>query len=128
MTTPLQDRLSLRIAEDTGKEPVAPPAAQWVEPEWKQVAPGIECKFLARDDKHNRVSMVVRLARGAEYPPHVHAGIEELHLLEGELWIDERKLFPGDYSRAEAGTADRRVWTETGCTCILITSSRDLLR
>ena len=30
--------------------------------------PGIECKFLARDDKHNRVSMVVRLARGAEYP------------------------------------------------------------
>jgi anti-sigma factor ChrR (cupin superfamily) len=74
------------------------------------------------------VSMLVRLAPGAEYPPHVHAGVEELHLLDGELWIDERKLYPGDYQRAEPGTGDTRVWSETGCTCVLITSTRDLLR
>jgi hypothetical protein len=53
--------------------------------------------------------------------------VEELHLLEGELWIDERKLYPGDYNRAEAGTGDKRVWSETGCTCVLITSTRDIL-
>ena len=29
--------------------------------------------------------MLVRLAPGAAYPPHRHAGVEELHLLEGEL-------------------------------------------
>jgi len=101
MSTPpnkpsLQDLLAARIAEDSGAKRVAPPAAQWVEPDWKQVAPGIECKLLARDEKRHRISMVVRLARGAEYPAHVHAGVEELHLLEGELWIDERKLYPGD--------------------------------
>jgi hypothetical protein len=32
-----------------------------------------------------------------------------------------------DYNRAEPGTADRRVWSETGCTCLLITSPSDLL-
>lgn len=48
-------------------------------------------------------------------------------LLDGELWIDDRKLFPGDYNRAEPGTADQRVWSETGCTCVLITSPRDAI-
>jgi hypothetical protein len=63
-----------------------------------------------------------------EPPPHSHAGIEELHLLDGELWIDDRKLYPGDYNRAEPGSSDARVWSETGCTCVLITSTRDVLR
>jgi anti-sigma factor ChrR (cupin superfamily) len=123
----LQGRLARRIAAETGSEPVLPPARQWVEPEWEQVAPGISCKLLATDTENHRVSMLVRLVPGGEYPPHTHAGVEELHLLEGELWIDERKLYPGDYNRAEAGTGDKRVWSETGCTCVLITSTRDIL-
>ena len=81
--------------------------------------------MLSSDLQRDRVSMLVRLAPGAEYPPHRHAATEELHLLEGELWINDRKLFPGDYNSAEAGTADRRVWSETGCTCLLITSPSD---
>ena len=56
------------------------------------------------------------------------AGVEELYLLDGELWIDDKKLYPGDYNRAEAGSADQRVWSETGCTCVLLTSTRDVLR
>src|SRR5712671_2179179 len=46
-TTSLQARLALRIAEETGKQPVLPAARHWSEPEWEQVAPGIECKLLA---------------------------------------------------------------------------------
>jgi anti-sigma factor ChrR (cupin superfamily) len=69
--------------------------------------------------------MMVSLAAGVEYPAHTHAGAEELHLLYGELWIDERKLYPGDYYSAAPGTMDRRVWTATGCTCLLVTSARD---
>ena len=123
----LQARLAQRIAQETGATPVLPPARQWTEPSWEQVAPGISCKLLARDTERDIVSMLVRLAPGGEYPPHTHAGIEELHLLDGELWIDERKLYPGDYNRAEPGTGDKRVWSETGCTCVLITSTRDAL-
>lgn len=65
--------------------------------------------MLATDWERNRVSMLVRLAPGVAYPPHSHAGVEELHLLDGDLWIDDRKLYSGDYNRAEPGTADRRV-------------------
>jgi anti-sigma factor ChrR (cupin superfamily) len=123
----LHERLARRISAETGGEPVLPAARQWSEPEWEEAAPGISCKLLATDSEKHRVSMLVRLAPGADYPPHTHAGVEELHLLHGELWIDERKLYPGDYNRAEPGTSDKRVWSETGCTCVLLTSTRDVL-
>jgi hypothetical protein len=97
------------------------------EAEWENSTDHIFCKILARDTQRDRISMLVRLAPMGEYPPHMHAGVEQLHLLEGELWIDGRTLFPGDYNRVEPGTVDDRVWSETGCTCILITSSRDIL-
>jgi anti-sigma factor ChrR (cupin superfamily) len=124
----LWERLACRIAEETGAEPLLPATRQWSEPEWEDVAPGICCKLLATDTEKDRVSMLVRLAPDVDYPPHSHAGVEELHLLHGELWIDDRKLYPGDYNRAEPGSSDNRVWSETGCTCVLITSPRDVLR
>jgi len=107
---------------------VLPPARRWSEPEWEEVAPGIECKQLATDTERHRISMLVRLASGACYPAHTHAGVEELHLLDGELWIDERKLVPGDYNYGAPGVGDERVWSETGCTCLLVTSTKDTLR
>lgn len=111
------------------REQLALPAPQpWMEPEWEDVAPGIRCHLLSTDTEFHRVSMLVRLAPNGEYPPHSHAGLEELHLLEGELWIDHRKVYPGDYNRAEPGTCDARVWSETGCMCVLVTSTRDELR
>ena len=127
-TTSLQGRLARRIAEESGKEPVPRPARQWSEPEWEQVAPGIECKLLATDTERDRVGMLVRLAPGASYPPHTHAGVEELHLLDGELWINGRKLVPGDYNYGAPGALDESVWSETGCTCVLVTSTKDILR
>lgn len=123
----LWDRLAQRIAAEGGTPPVLSRLPVPPEPEWEQVGTGISYKILAADTKRCRVSMLVRLAPGAAYPPHRHAGLEELHLLDGELWINERKLYPGDYNRAELGSSDTRVWSETGCTCVLITSSRDLL-
>jgi anti-sigma factor ChrR (cupin superfamily) len=123
----LRERLAKRIAGETGREAVLPDASAWREPEWEEAAPGIFCKLLATDVARKQVSMLVKLLPGVEYPPHTHAGVEELHLLEGELWIDDRKLYPGDYNRAEAPTGDKRVWSETGCTCVLITSTEDVL-
>jgi anti-sigma factor ChrR (cupin superfamily) len=123
----LQGRLARRLGNDANFSAPPAPAAAWREPDWDEVGPGILCKVLANDAERRRVSMLVRLLPNAEYPPHRHAGVEELHLLEGELWIDERKLFPGDYNRAEAPSGDKRVWSETGCTCVLITSTDDIL-
>jgi anti-sigma factor ChrR (cupin superfamily) len=123
----LWEHVARRVAADTGQDPFVPPPRRREEPEWKEVAPGISCKLLATDSEKQRVSMLVRLAPGTDYPPHRHDGIEELHLLHGELLIDDKALHPGDYIRSEPGTVDHRVWSETGCTCILLTSTRDEL-
>jgi quercetin dioxygenase-like cupin family protein len=123
----LWPRLARKIAAETGKEPLLRPPEPPAKSEWEEVAAGISCKILATDTKRNRVSMLVRLVPGAEYPPHRHAGLEELHLLQGELRIDEKKLYPGDYIRAEADSVDHRVWSETGCTCVLLTSTEDVI-
>ena len=114
---PLQERLARPVSS----------AAPWSAPAWEDVAPGISCKLLATDTEKHMVSMLVRLVPGGEYPPHTHAGVEELHLLAGELWIDDRKLHAGDYNRATPGTGDKRVWSETGCACVLVTSTKDAL-
>lgn len=123
----LWSRLASRIGAENANGSALPDAASWQEPEWQNVAPGICCKLLADDPERDRVSMLVRLAPGTAYPPHRHAGAEELFLLDGELWIEDRKLRPGDYNRAEAGSADQQVWSEAGCTCLLITSPSDLI-
>src|SRR5262245_6818151 len=59
-TTSLPAPLARRMAAETGKRPVLRPARQWSEPEWEEVAPGIECKLLATDTERHRVSMLVR--------------------------------------------------------------------
>ena len=124
----LWNRLAERVAAETGQPPLRPASRTGTEPEWQEVAPGISCKLLATDAENHRVSMLVRLTPGTDYPAHRHAGIEELYLLHGELLIDDKKLHPGDYIRSEPGTIDHRVWSETGCTCVLLTSTRDELR
>jgi hypothetical protein len=64
----------------------------------------------------------MRLAPGARYP--AHAGVKELYLLDGELWIDEHKLLPGDYGSGAPGSVDKRIWSGTGCTCFLVTGTQ----
>jgi len=44
------------------------------------------------------------------------------------FFINGRKLVPGDYNYGEPGALDESVWSETGCTCVLITSTNDILR
>lgn len=133
-STPMWKRLAERIVSKSEREVVTSPASEasitrgWPEPPWQDVAPGITCKLLSSDVDMDRVSMLVRLSPGTSYPPHTHASVEELYLLEGELWIDDRQLCPGDYNRADPGTSDQRVWSSTGCMCLLITSPSDAIR
>ena len=122
----LWDRVARQIAVETGTPPVspAPHGADW---QWTDAAPGVSVKLLATDADRRSVSMLVRLAPRTDYPPHRHASVEELHLLDGVLIVDDKTLYPGDYIRADAGSEDHRVYSETGCTCVLMTSYLDEL-
>ena len=88
---------------------------------------GIACKLLAIDRERALVSMLVRLAPGADYPAHRHAGVEELYMLDGELIVDDARFYPGDHRAGQPGSTDHRIWSQTGCTCVLITSTDDVL-
>ena len=123
----LWGRLATRIASEAATRPFVPPLEAPDKPEWEEAAPGIYVKILARNAEIGSVSMLVRLDPGTEYPAHQHAGTEELHLLHGVLKVDDRTLYPGDFIHAEAGSVDHRVWSETGCTCFLMTSTEDAL-
>jgi quercetin dioxygenase-like cupin family protein len=123
----LWGRLANRIASEAGTLPFVPPLQGPDKPMWEEAAPGIHVKILAKNAEIDSVSMLVRLDPGTDYPAHRHAGVEELHLLHGVLKVDDRTLYPGDFIHAEAGTVDHRVWSETGCTCFLMTSTGDAL-
>jgi len=123
----LWQRLSQRVCEESGAEPVELPQRLPAKSEWEEVAEGLFYKLLSIDPDRSLVTMLVRLAPGADYPPHRHGDFEELHLLHGELHIDDKKLHAGDFIRAAGGSVDHRVWTETGCTCVLVTSLNDML-
>jgi quercetin dioxygenase-like cupin family protein len=107
--------------------PAWPASVLLKDPDWELAAPGISCRLLATDAESKRVSMMVRLDPGTDYPPHRHAGREDLYLLHGELMIDEKKVCPGDYVHAEPDSVDHRVWSEKGCTCVLMTSTKDVI-
>jgi hypothetical protein len=123
----LWGRLAKRIASEGGTQPFVPPSDAPVKPEWEEAAPGIHVKILARNAENDSVSMLVRLDPRTDYPGHTHAGVEELHLLHGVLKVDDRTLYPGDFIHSDAGSIDHRVWSETGCTCFLFTSTEDAL-
>ncbi|HYV20248.1 MAG TPA: cupin domain-containing protein [Verrucomicrobiae bacterium] len=118
--------LASRMAAETGREIVVS-RDQAPDMQWEEVAPGISCVLLARDADSGQVAMLVRLEPGVAYPPHTHAGIEELYMFEGELTVDDKELAAGDYLRSEPGSSDRRVVSRTGCSGVLITSGGDLL-
>jgi anti-sigma factor ChrR (cupin superfamily) len=124
---PLWGRLAKRIASETATLPFVSPLEKPLKPEWEEAAPGIHVKILERNVENDTVGMLVRLDPGTDYPGHSHAGIEELHLLHGILEVDDKTLYPGDFIHSEAGSVDHRVWSETGCTCFLVTSTKDAL-
>ena len=123
----LWDRLIERIEEPSSSSRPARPGTRLADPKWTEVSAGIWCKLLSTDKQGDRVSLLVHLKPNVDYPPHRHAGREELYLLDGELIVNDSKIYPGDFYSSDSGTSDYRVWSETGCTCLLITSPNDEL-
>jgi anti-sigma factor ChrR (cupin superfamily) len=94
-STSLWDRLARRIAADTGQAPVVPTLQPRAEQEWEEAAPGLSYKVLAADAENDRVSLLVRLAPGAQYPPHRHGGVEEFICCTASCGSTTRSSIPG---------------------------------
>ena len=87
--------------------------------------PGLFLKVLFDDPQRGYSTALVRMIAGTHYPSHMHAGVEELFLLEGDLSVDELSMRPGDYCRGEAGSIHGEIYTNTGCLFMVISSHHD---
>lgn len=79
-------------------------------------AAGVERRMLARDgEEHGPATSIVRYAAGASFPPHVHAGGEEILVLDG-VFVDGAGEHPaGAYLRNPPGSR-HAPHSRAGCT------------
>jgi quercetin dioxygenase-like cupin family protein len=68
---------------------------------------------------------MVRMAPGAVYAPHRHAGDEHCYVLSGDLIFEDHTLGTGDYSVNPAGTTHSRSTSKQGCLLLVMHNVRD---
>jgi anti-sigma factor ChrR (cupin superfamily) len=136
----LKDRLFQRIAElpPTPAEPAdlepivadsiennPPPfIVHYGEVKWRHFrSPGISIGNLYIDKEKREITCLMRLEPGVIFPPHRHAGPEEIFVLEGDLTVEGERCDRGDYVRSVPGSA-HSPFTEGGC-LLLIKASTD---
>lgn len=79
---------------------------------WPGFAPGLERRVLWQQGP--QAAMLYRAAPGASVPSHMHGHDEECLMLDGELFLDDVLLQPGDYQIAPVGSGHRVTQTDTG--------------
>ncbi len=88
---------------------------------WKQLpVPGAWIKFLSIEPAKGYAVLLGKLEAGVRYPAHFHEGAEEIYMITGDLHIGDRKLGPGDFHHADAGTSHPVNYSEEGCTLLAV--------
>ena len=115
-------------AETLESAPVPAPLDKWTylmnDEGWEPLPfPGARLKLLFAHPQGGHRAMLLELQPGVQLPEHPHAGHEECLILRGDLINEGRRLGPGDYVRAAAGTDHLDVYSEGGCLCLIIASA-----
>ncbi|MCG3131142.1 MAG: hypothetical protein FLDDKLPJ_01918 [Phycisphaerae bacterium] len=98
------------------------------ETDWQSIGiEGIHVRRLFLDPERNQITMLVRMAPGAEYPRHIHDGPEECLVLEGDLYAGDTVFRKGDYQRMSPGSRHAVQGTRHGCLLLIVSSLSDEL-
>jgi quercetin dioxygenase-like cupin family protein len=79
---------------------------------WDDYVPGIQRRVLWQ--RGGQAAMLYLAAPGAAVPRHAHGHDEECLMVEGDVFLDEVMLRPGDWQLAPVGTQHGGVSTDTG--------------
>lgn len=88
---------------------------------------GIRLKQLALDHDRGVATLLLDVSPGTVYPGHHHRGSEECYVVSGELIAGGRRLTAGDFHHADAHSDHQPLYSETGCTVLLVVDARDYL-
>ncbi len=110
---------------DVGADPV--PAAGSVRLvvdalDWQDSgSPGFLVKSLLEDPPRGLRSWLMKVEPGAWSPPHSHAEVEQVYVLEGSFYDQDATYGPGDYIVRAAG-AEHTAGSESGALVLLFYS------
>jgi quercetin dioxygenase-like cupin family protein len=129
LSSHLKDRLFERITEETDRNATQLGNSQAFteirasERVWQpHPVPGITMSVLHVDTATRQISSLIRCEPGAQYPPHIHAGIEEIFMLEGDFTCDGKTYASGDYLLSACGSTHALASTQAGCLFLVRTS------
>ena len=88
---------------------------------------GIRMKILAISERNGYATLLLDIDPGVRFPAHYHAGDEECFILSGSVHTLGRRLGPGDFLHADAGTHHPEVWTEEGARLLLVAPVEEVL-
>lgn len=120
-----RQKLLARIAAEAAAQPAPDAARQFlnlraVEGRWQAFGAGIEVKQLFKDRAQSTVTYLLKLAPGAELPPHHHRGAEQCYILAGDLYTNELRLEPGDFHVALPGSTHGTISSEGGALVLIV--------
>jgi quercetin dioxygenase-like cupin family protein len=89
--------------------------------------PGIRMKVLSQNPTSGYVTLLLDVAPNTQYPAHSHSGAEECYVISGTVIASGRRLGPGDFLHADAGTDHDPLYTDEGCQVLLVVAASDYL-
>jgi anti-sigma factor ChrR (cupin superfamily) len=98
-----------------GSNRVATAALDWRPSE----SDGFATKLLFADEALQESTLLMRFGPGSYSPPHAHDQIEEILVLDGSFYDDERSYGVGDYCYRAAG-AMHAAGSRDGCTVLVV--------
>ena len=116
----------VRADVDESKQSIAIPAAlRFItasqQQDWRPLpVPGAWIKLLSLERERGYAVLMGKLDPGTRYPAHVNVGSEDLYVLTGDLHIGDRRLGPGDFHHADAGSYHEVNHSAEGCTLLAV--------
>ena len=89
--------------------------------------PGIRMKVLSVNTRSGYATLLLDVQPGTHFPSHHHDGDEECYVVSGIVITLGRRLGPGDFVHADAGTDHGELWTDEGAMVLLVVPPEDYL-
>lgn len=124
----VKDRLMARIRADVPAVPDGFVFSLAARTEWvAHPVPGIRMKVLAVNRDRGYATLLLDVAPGTRFPAHHHRGPEECYVISGSVYTLGRRMGPGDFLHAEAGTDHGELWTDEGACVLLVVPPEDYM-